>query len=208
MVWTVDCGACGVDTDTLFITYETLAETRDDAVFVPFNESVEIDVLANDNLPADYTIDIIDQPIHGILSDIDPDEGIYAYSQTGTYVEQDEFTYQVCSVSCPDVCSDVTTVSIGITVSDDCTIPTIITPNGDGTNDAFVVECLFAFGKYPNNQVAIYNQWGDEIFRAMPYENNWEGTYNGEEVPVGTYFYHVDLGDGSDTFTGFLVIER
>ena len=206
LIWTVDCGPCGTNTDEIVITYETSAVANDDILTVPFGESGEINVLENDDLPANYTVNILSEPTYGTLSTLN--DGTYGYTHTNTDATPDQFTYQVCSTNCPDICSAVTTVSLIIDVDENCAIPTIMTPNGDGINDAFIVECLFAAGKYPDNEVAIYNQWGDELFRAAPYANNWEGTYNGEDVPVGTYYYYVDLGDGSEALTGFLVIER
>jgi len=55
----------------------------------------------------------------------------------------------------------------------------------------------------------IYNQWGDQVFHAQPYNNDWQGTYNGDDLPVGTYYYVIDLNDGTTPqFVGFLVLER
>ncbi|HNA41774.1 MAG TPA: gliding motility-associated C-terminal domain-containing protein, partial [Saprospiraceae bacterium] len=62
--------------------------------------------------------------------------------------------------------------------------------------------------QYPANTVSVFNQWGDEIFHASPYNNDWEGTYKDNPVPPGTYFYVIDLGDGTKPFAGFLIIKR
>ncbi|MCB0642899.1 MAG: gliding motility-associated C-terminal domain-containing protein, partial [Phaeodactylibacter sp.] len=60
----------------------------------------------------------------------------------------------------------------------------------------------------PDNKVSIFNQWGDEVYQAAPYGNDWKGTYDGEDLPTGTYFFIVNLGDGSGPRTGFLVLQR
>ncbi len=205
LVWTVDCGPCGVDSDTLVITYEDEPVAVPDVTTVAFNDTVSISVIGNDFLPENYSIRIIESPLSGSITQTG--DGVWLYTHEGSDDTPDSFTYEVCSDACPDKCSSAT---VGINVeAEDCTIPTIITPNGDGINDEFVVECLFATGKYPNNSVIIFNQWGDEVFRAMPYNNDWGGTYNGEELPVGTYYYIVDFGDGStEPQAGFLVLER
>ena len=88
-----------------------------------------------------------------------------------------------------------------------CTAPNIITPNGDGINDAFVIPCLET-GNFLQNEVSIFNQWGDEIYRSAPYNNDWRGTYNGEDVPAGTYYYVIAFDRNTEPTAGFLVIER
>jgi hypothetical protein len=46
--------------------------------------------------------------------------------------------------------------------------------------------------------VLIFNRWGDEVYPLgdIPYESDWNGTFDGEELPADTYFYVIDLGDG------------
>jgi gliding motility-associated-like protein len=61
----------------------------------------------------------------------------------------------------------------------------------------------------PNSRVSIFNRWGDEVYRSpVPYPNDWSGTFNGEDLPVDTYFYILDLGDGSQPIAGYLMIQR
>jgi len=77
----------------------------------------------------------------------------------------------ICSEDCPDECSEaIVTVIVGANAP--CDVPTIITPNGDNTNDDFIIPCL-ATEDYPGNQVIIYNQWGDEVYRSKNYQNDW-----------------------------------
>ncbi|MBI5916067.1 MAG: gliding motility-associated C-terminal domain-containing protein, partial [Bacteroidetes bacterium] len=84
----------------------------------------------------------------------------------------------------------------------------IITPNNDGVNDAFVIPCLANIDRYPNSTVSIFNQWGDEVFHAEPYLSDWEGTFDGEDLPASTYFYIIDLGNGEKPMSGYLIIQR
>ena len=76
-----------------------------------------------------------------------------------------------------------------------------ISPNGDGVNDFFVVSCL---DQFPNNVVRIYNRWGNIVFEKENYDNSFVGRSNGranfqedELLPVGTYYYTIDLGQGT-----------
>jgi gliding motility-associated-like protein len=87
-------------------------------------------------------------------------------------------------------------------------IPQIITPNGDGINDVWRIEGI-DFEDFRNNRVRILNRWGQEVFTASPYRNNWSGeNKEGEELPAGTYYYVVDLGTGAEKRTGFVIIQR
>jgi len=42
-------------------------------------------------------------------------------------------------------------------------------------------------GLYPNNQLTILNRWGHVVYKAAPYQNNWYGTFEGKDLPDGTY---------------------
>jgi len=79
-------------------------------------------------------------------------------------------------------------------------VPEGFSPNGDGINDVFFIRGIDA---YPANNFTIFNRWGDKVFEASPYQNTWSGkaqkgiTVGGDELPVGIYFYVLDLGDNS-----------
>ena len=85
-------------------------------------------------------------------------------------------------------------------------------PNGDGVNDLFVINCLH---NYPNNKLEVYNRWGNMVYEMRGYANDWDGTSNGRSVyngsdklPAGTYYYVLDLGDGTKPTTGWIYINR
>nr|MBP7273636.1 gliding motility-associated C-terminal domain-containing protein [Saprospiraceae bacterium] len=164
-------------------------------------------VLNNDTLPIgyNYILSIADSTQHGILSIVNNNE--FFFRADATYKGLDSLVYKICSEQCPTDCVfGKVLLSIGTALG--CDPPNIITPNGDGVNDAFIIPCIEA-GKYPNVEVVIFNQWGDEVYRSKPYENNWQGTYQSSDLPIGTYFYVVDFGDASiKPKSGFLVIER
>ena len=64
-------------------------------------------------------------------------------------------------------------------------IPNVFTPNNDGYNDNFVIKQT----EYKNIELQIYNRWGTKVFEDNNYQNTWNGTYNGNLLPDGTYFY-------------------
>ncbi|RRJ89279.1 T9SS type B sorting domain-containing protein, partial [Flavobacterium macacae] len=85
-------------------------------------------------------------------------------------------------------------------------------PNDDGDNDFFRIDCI---ENYPNNTLQIHNRYGVEVYRARAYQNNWDGTANvnspinqDNKLPIGTYYYILDMGDGSGTKTGWVYLIR
>ncbi len=51
---------------------------------------------------------------------------------------------------------------------------------------------------YPDNELIIFNRWGDVVYRAAPYQNDWDGTANGQVLPEGTYYWvlKLDISEG------------
>ena len=90
-------------------------------------------------------------------------------------------------------------------------IPEGFSPNGDLVNDNFVIKGI---ENYPNNTFVIFNRWGDKVYEAHPYNNTWDGTateglrVGGNQLPIGTYFYVLDLGDGSPVYKGTIYLNR
>lgn len=202
--WTVDAGICGTSSDEVVITYGTAPEAEEDTAITEFGQSVSIRVAANDVTLDGVVLTIEEDPTNGTVSVTN--DGTVEYTPDPAFAGEDEFVYMICSEECPDECSEaIVTVIVGADAP--CDVPTIITPNGDNTNDNFIIPCL-ATEDYPDNQVIIYNQWGDEVYRSKNYQNDWSGTYNGENLPVGTYFWLVDFNKGEKPSAGFLVIER
>jgi gliding motility-associated-like protein len=81
----------------------------------------------------------------------------------------------------------------------DCEIivPTAFTPDGDNVNDTWTLN--FIDNYFPNNVVSIFNRWGNLIYRSAQgkYESNpWNGTFEGKEMPVGSYYFIIDYNDG------------
>ncbi|NND76661.1 MAG: HYR domain-containing protein, partial [Flavobacteriales bacterium] len=82
-------------------------------------------------------------------------------------------------------------------------VPNAISPDNDGTNDALVIEGIENF----DNEVIVYNRWGQTLYKAKNYQNDWYGTgKNGKTLPPDTYYYIVKLDELKD-YAGFLVIK-
>jgi gliding motility-associated-like protein len=88
------------------------------------------------------------------------------------------------------ICSEVSLVKINV---DDLFIPSVITPNGDGKNDTFIINALIGPVK-----LLIFNKWGNEEYRSSDYANEWDGTNNkGDQLTEDTYYYIITLGNGT-----------
>ncbi|MFM2190484.1 MAG: hypothetical protein RL491_870, partial [Bacteroidota bacterium] len=105
-----------------------------------------------------------------------------------------------------------TTMSVEVAVvCDTLLIPNGYSPNGDGVNDGYVIEGIENF---PGNILYIYNRWGNLIYKARDYQNNWtgecnvSGVYYGKKVPAGTYYYILDLNDGQKPRNGFIILRK
>jgi len=101
-----------------------------------------------------------------------------------------------------------TPVNFTITVeplSQSIIIPNTFTPNGDGINDTWEIKSL---ENYPNCTVAIYNRWGEKLYSSVGYPVPWDGTYKGVNLPVGTYYYIINLGNGVNVISGWVAIVK
>ena len=86
-------------------------------------------------------------------------------------------------------------------------IPNAITPNNDGANDHWFIQGL---ERFDDNEVIILNRWGDEVFTSKNYENDWRGTYNGNDLPEGTYYFILKVSNStfSKVYNGDLTVIR
>jgi len=114
----------------------------------------------------------------------------------------------VLKVEDDDNCTDFDTVKITVNerFDDGPFIPDGITPNADGVNDFWYIRWLY---RYPDNEVIIVNRWEDIVYQAAPYNNDWYGTYNGQDLPEGTYYYILKINENGvlqNTYTGPLTI--
>ncbi len=114
----------------------------------------------------------------------------------------------ILKVEDDDNCTDFDTLLITVNdrFDDGPFIPSGITPNGDGNNDFWYIRWLY---KYPDNEVIIVNRWEDIVYQSEPYNNDWYGTYNGQDLPEGTYYYILRIREGgvlTQTYTGPLTI--
>ncbi|CAN5341713.1 hypothetical protein BH09BAC6_BH09BAC6_23100 [soil metagenome] len=84
-------------------------------------------------------------------------------------------------------------------------IPNAFTPNGDGINDVWNIKSL---SDYSQCNVFVYNRYGSLIYQSTGYSRPWDGLFNGTPVPVGTYYYIINLQNRTPELTGQVSIIR
>jgi gliding motility-associated-like protein len=84
-------------------------------------------------------------------------------------------------------------------------IPNVFTPNGDGKNDTFEIRGLNLFSE---NELKIISRWGNEVYKATNYKNDWTG----EGLNEGTYYYLLRVKENSGAqwqmFKGYITLIR
>lgn len=106
-----------------------------------------------------------------------------------------------------DIHGCVNSDEVTVTVNYDYTLVTynLFSPNSDGVNDFFEVMNVQL---YPDCEVVVYNRLGSPVFTSMGYQNNWDGTFNGEQLPDATYYYVIKCTGTEKIYTGPISILR
>ena len=121
------------------------------------------------------------------------DSPIHSYSEPGSYT--------VClfvedEAQCPDsICKQVSVVPAEVN------IPNVVTPNNDGVNDLLIFNYL---EYYPDNELFIFNRWGNPVYHAKNYNNDWNGINHTE----GTYYFKLVVNDIGETYSGFFQLVK
>ena len=193
--------------DTVNVSVLTAPNAVNEVVVGIVNVPQSFNVVVNDQL-ADgepYTISVLQQPQNGSVSV--GSQGVLTFHPKAGFRENDKMFYEICYNACPDLC-DIASVELRVRYpGDTCVITSLITPNGDGVNDNFVVSCL-EVQDHPLNKLIVFNQWGDKVYDAAPYKNDWKGTYEGRDLPDGTYFYIFQRDPDVPVEKGFVMIYR
>ncbi len=99
--------------------------------------------------------------------------------------------------------------SVSVEISNCLTISEGISPNNDRANDFLVIPCI---EDYPDNVFKIYNRYGVQVYEANGYSNTWSGRANmgvaksSELLPVGTYFYILEIRDLRKPIQGYIYL--
>jgi gliding motility-associated-like protein/uncharacterized repeat protein (TIGR01451 family) len=112
---------------------------------------------------------------------------------------QGEYKFVFANINgCPD------TVIVNVTSPNLDDTPNVVTPNGDGKNDVFIIPGI---ENYPGSKLSIYNRWGNEVYHSENYGNNWTG----QGLSEGTYFYmlnRIDKAKNVKIFKGWIYLKH
>ncbi len=145
-------------------------------------------------------------PDHGVA--IPPNtenDSLIVYTPDNDFKGSDQIQYSLYD---PLLKATSDTATIYITIGDEIPIiiHNIITPNGDGLNDKWIISGI---ENYPSNTILLFNRWGDEIAKFTGYDNKtiyWDGkNKHNEPVPDGTYFYILNI-ENVGKFDGWIYV--
>ncbi len=220
--YVVDCDKAKTTRDTVIVEVCDLLQPTlciDDTIFININSKP----IALPDTYKELTGDLSQNDVNSLdgpnkwFIETQPTEGsVKIDSITGKFVFTPPypdfqgsvtFTYRIVD---KDGDYSIATVNLNIPV---LFVPEGFSPNGDGKHDKFVVTNIES---YPKNTMTILNRWGNKVYEAKPYTNSdaWDGTnqyglrVGGDILPVGTYFYILDLGNGFKTLKGTIYLSR
>jgi gliding motility-associated-like protein len=184
-------GAC-TDSDTISITSNPLP-------FVDAGPFVDIPIFSTAGIGGSPTANpgstISWSPSSGL------DNTIISNPTTSTTVTT------IYTVSIVDVNGCTNSDTVTVYVYPEIKIPNGFSPNGDGKNDVWKLDLIYLF---PDNEVEVYNRWGELLFYSKGYPVPFNGQYKNQNLPVGTYYYVIKLNHPSypNAYTGPLTIFR
>lgn len=112
-------------------------------------------------------------------------------------------TYYTLKATNSDGCND--TSGAWVKVLQFPLVPNAFSPNGDGINDTWQISYI---SSYPDCQVRVFNRYGQVVFTSTGYATPWNGTRNGEPLPVGTYYYVISTSHLLKPLSGSVTILR
>ena len=137
-------------------------------------------------------------------------DGTFIYRPNRRYEGEDSFYYIACDDN--ELGEECAVAQVFILVDNPIEAWEAVSPNGDGMNDYWIIDGIEL---YPNNKVQIFDRYNNLIYEMSGYNNKdiiWYGQTNKglfvKEVPEGTYFYTLNLGDGGSLLSGFIILKK
>lgn len=161
----------------------------DDTYQLLLNESRSLPILKNDHrIGQSFSLNIVESVVSGELIVHRAEESI-EYIPTSNFCNENGipqyFIYEVCT----EAGCDSAKVNLSV-LCDNLVIHSGFSPNGDGINDYFVINGI---QHQSENILTIFNRLGNKVFTTSNYQNDWDGTYQKNKLPVGTYFYILEV---------------
>lgn len=136
-----------------------------------------------------------------VLWEWDLGDGTGSLDQNPFYTYTEPGSYLVClKVTNDNGCYDSLCKTIDVAPAE-IIAPNVVTPNNDEINELLEFDFLEF---YPENELSILNRWGNLIYHADGYKNDW----NGAAYTEGTYFYILKIPELDKTYSGFFQIVK
>jgi gliding motility-associated-like protein len=195
-IWTAILGTCKTEDEVRVQSIQSKAfEAKADAYQVtqPFPQFVG-NVAANDKFIGGINVKILEPANVGTV--IIGTKGSFEFkAPDDKYNGLVLFSYQLCSEICPNYCSEgfasIDVLPAATTLTDTIPFVNVFSPNDDGINDVFVIPGI---ENLDFTELTVVNRWGDIVYQASPYRNDWGGRYKGKPLPEGTYYYIFRVG--------------
>ncbi|MCC9135779.1 gliding motility-associated C-terminal domain-containing protein [Pontibacter silvestris] len=134
----------------------------------------------------------------------EPAEGLSDANVARPVARPEVTTTYTVTVTTAEGC--VATDEVTVTVVPALSIPNAFSPNRDGVNEIWELGNI---EEYPNARVDIFNRWGNIIYsNNSGYNIPWDGTFNGKDLPVATYYYIIYLNSSEKPISGNVTIIR
>jgi gliding motility-associated-like protein len=117
----------------------------------------------------------------------------------------DETTTYILTMTDINGCQNTDEVTITVTNDFKLLIYNVVTPDENGKNDYWEIDNI---DYYPQAKVQIFNRWGELVYEKTGYNNDWQGTYNNDQLPDGSYYYIVSLPDSDFVYKGTITLLR
>ncbi len=186
---TVSIGNC-VDTDSVLVTmYNVPPVDGGEDVTIPTGGTIGLNALG---VVTEWTYTWT------------PGDALSDSTITNPFASPLETTMYYVTVTDENGCTNMDSVLVEVVPG--IKFPDGVTPNGDGINDTWIIDNIELFS---DAVVEIYNRWGQMLWQsAEGYPIPWDGRYDGNDLPVGTYYYVIRSENFEQPFTGPITIVR
>ena len=112
-------------------------------------------------------------------------------------------TVYTLNITDDNQCEANASITITVTGKPKISVPNAFSPNGDGVNDTWVITNLSAF---PGATVDVFNRYGQLVYHSENYSRPWDGTFNGNILPMATYYYIIDPKNNEKKISGSVTL--
>ena len=177
------------------------------------NDSVQLAISPDASIEYGQSISlfvqmIVNAPTNPVVT-WTPSQGLSCTDCYQPTAQPSESTLYTVSITGDEGCTSTACVFIDVTDDNKIYIPNAFSPNNDNVNDVFMVYSNGAVESI--EQLLVFDRWGELVCQVNDGLPNypaygWDGTFNGTALPMGTYYYLIDLKDGSNVYKGTITI--